>query len=810
VVNIYLNAGHTRKEEDESFLYTFAATLAGIIERRSAERERVKTRLASQAKSEFLANMSHEIRTPMNAVIGFANLALDTDITLKTRDYLTKISEASYSLLRIINDILDFSKIEAGKLDLEERDFLVRDVFDHISGMFRISIQEKDVELILGYSTECLHVLTGDSLRLEQILRNLISNAVKFTNKGEIELRVKTIEATVDKAVLEFSVRDTGIGMNQEQVSKLFTPFSQADSSTTRKYGGTGLGLAICKRLVEMMGGKIWLDSVPGEGSTFRFTTMFGRRSEEERGDNLLPPEEIQHLKALVVDDSPNARRAIEEMLHLFTFDSLSVASGQEAEKEIKKAIDAGTPFQLMLIEQKMPEMDGLEAVTKIAKTVAKHINRATPKTIILTDNDKDLKNQSQLFIDAVDSYLAKPINCSVLFDTIMEVFGKSIYKTNRSRNSAIIIDMIHTHLGGARILLVEDIAINLQVAGEILESFGLLVEVAINGLEAIKMVEKSKYDAVLMDIQMPRMDGYTATREIRKKISLKNLPIIAMTAHAMMGDREKCLEAGMNDHVSKPIDQNRLFSALMKWIPSRENENMATTPVKNLTMDNTDILPNKLPGIDIKAALNRVNNNHKILKSVLKGFHMDFSSVVQEITAAINSKRPAEIDAAIKTIHTLKGCAGNISATNLYASSKALEKGISYGENSSWPNLLQSLKTDLEPVLKSIESLHIDDKDAAALLTDQAEETKTEPIDMDRLVPQFLEVAGYIKTTNTKSQDSFDKLKLLLSGSSKVEIVKELQNIAKHLDRFAFKKAYISLNKLATVLEISLIKDET
>jgi two-component system, sensor histidine kinase and response regulator len=808
VVNIYLNEGHVRKSEDESFLFTFAATLAGIIERRSAERERVKTRLASQAKSEFLANMSHEIRTPMNAVIGFSNLALDNELTPKIRDYLTKISEASYSLLRIINDILDFSKIEAGKLDLEENNFQVRDVFDQISSMFRINTQERNIELILSYSTQCMHVLVGDSLRLEQVLRNLLSNAVKFTDKGEIELRVHTLEATEDKVTLEFSVRDTGIGMNQEQVERLFTPFSQADSSTTRKYGGTGLGLAISKRIVELMGGKIWLTSEPQVGSTFHFTSMFGRQPQEERVDDLMPPAELCNLKALVVDDSQSTRNAIKDMLHLFTFTTVLAASQQEAEIATIKEIEAGTPFDLVLVDLQMSEMDGVEITNTILNTTSKYKDIALPKTILLTQKEEDLKTQLQFSNVAVDSYLTKPINCSILFDTIMEVFDKKVIKTNK-RDSAYDTTLAKHKVGGARVLLVEDIAINLQVAGEILDGADIMVVVARNGLEAVEMVQKAQFDAVLMDIQMPRMDGYMATKEIRKNFPIEELPIIAMTAHAMMGDKEKCLSAGMNDHIAKPIDQDILLSVLMQWIKPKVRDKRKTVHRMILPDDNKETLPEQLPGIDIKSALKRVNNNPKILKSILLGFHRDFSLAAKDILVAINSKISDDLESATGLVHAIKGSAGNISATDLYNTAWRLEKALKDRQMDKLPKLQNQFDISLATVLQSIEPITVEEKKRNSSLINKAELNNATPLDMAEIIPLMQKLAKLLKTTNIKSHDTFETLKPLLYLSHKAEIVTQTQTIAEHIDMFAFKKAYLSLEKLAMAMDVSLKKEE-
>ncbi|MBF0424100.1 MAG: response regulator, partial [Magnetococcales bacterium] len=557
---------------------------------------------ATRAKSEFLANMSHEIRTPMNAVVGLTDLALQADeSTQKIHNYLTKISSSARSLLRIINDILDFSKIEAGRLDLEETPFLLRDVFDHIADLFRARVSEKNIELILCLTEECRYELIGDPLRLEQILLNLISNAIKFTENGEIEVRARAIRELPAHIGLEFSVRDTGTGMTPEQAAKIFTPFTQADSSTTRRYGGTGLGLSISMRLVEMMQGQIWLDSKLGEGSTFYFTAIFKRHSKTETND-MVPPAGMQSLRVLVVDDNATSRHALVNILTMFGFHTFGVTCGSDALIAMHQGVAAGTPWQLVLVDWFMPEMDGITTLHQIIDAYAPEVR---PRMILMIPFNRENEAKASLQ-DANVAYLTKPANCSLLFDTIMELFGQDVAKVVKKSPGVLDTTGIVEKIGGAQILLVEDNAINRQVAEEILSNVGIAVEKAENGLLALEKLKSAAFDAVLMDIQMPVMDGYQATETIRTNPDFRKLPIIAMTAHAMAGDRERCLAAGMNDHVAKPIDRNILYATLVNWIRPRPGlgQMVAAVPARQPESDNKSCeLPEKLPGIDMPAA---------------------------------------------------------------------------------------------------------------------------------------------------------------------------------------------------------------
>ena len=533
--------------------------------RERAEKHLVKAKKASEsateAKSSFLANMSHEIRTPMNGIIAATDLALSEDLPPRLKRYLKIIQSSAYSLLELINDILDFSKVEAGRIELESRPFMLDVVLDRVTDMFINKSSKKNIELLVDMDLETPKALIGDSLRLQQIIKNLIDNSIKFTEKGGIILvAVKALEKTSDQVTLAFFVKDTGVGIAPEYVGKLFKPFSQADVSTTRKYAGTGLGLSICKRLVELMGGRIWVESELEKGSTFHFTATFKRRA-KERKRRLTPPPDIQDLKILVVDDCPDSRIIMQKILESFGVKPKKASSGKEGLSMLKDNLAGKEPFELVIIDWRMPELDGIETSRIIRDDL-----KLTIPIILMTAFGREAEKLEAKKV-GINAFLTKPIFQSTFFNAIMDAFGKEAWGERPGKEITTKASIYKKRLKGVRILVAEDNPTNQEIAKAILEVAGIIVEVVDNGEEAVEAARRGRFDAVLMDVQMPKMDGYEATANIRKIPELKSLPIIAMTAHAMKGDEEKCLEAGMDAYISKPINQDRLFQAIWRSI---------------------------------------------------------------------------------------------------------------------------------------------------------------------------------------------------------------------------------------------------
>ncbi|MBF0421287.1 MAG: response regulator [Magnetococcales bacterium] len=740
--------------------------------------------------------MSHEIRTPLNAVIGLTDLMLQESMPPRNRDYLRKISNSSRSLLRIINDILDFSKIEAGKLDLEQSDFRLRDVVDRLADIFSLPSTKKNIEFIFCISDGCRYALKGDALRLGQVLMNLISNSLKFTNEGEVEVQVLTVEESANQVELQFSVRDTGIGISEEQAEKLFQAFSQGDSSTTRKFGGTGLGLAISRKLVEMMGGRIWLTSELHQGTCLYFTATFKRRLEDEEQD-MIPPEEMARLRTLVVTDNQALSNALFKMLNLFGFDTVVVGSSLEAIAKVKHGFDQQQHFQLVLVNWIMPDLDGVATAGQIKAMVDQEYQ---PKILLMIPYGYERGNGSQG--SGIDGYLTKPINCSILFDMIMDIFGKDVAKSMRHSDERIDLADVSQKIGGARVLLVEDNQINQQVAEEILKGAALNVEKAENGVEAVTKVMESEYDLVLMDIQMPEMDGYEATRRIRNNAQFEDLPILAMTAHAMSVDRAKCLDSGMNDHLTKPIDRDKLYAALIQWIRPREGIG-GLFPLSRVdeTKGEADRskLPETLPGIDMDAALKRVNSNRKLLRTLLSDFSSTYGNSVATLRVYLSQQRQEDIKAASGLVHTIKGVAANLSAVALYDAALALEKGIKENQQSNWPGLLDDFEKCMIQMLNSISTF-----ESNAGETHPEKDTIGNPVvvHQDDIRPLLNRLASLLKKKDFKAVDCFEQLRPILAGS---EFIEDMEQLAACMKRFDFNRGQIFLAAIARTLNLLL-----
>jgi len=642
--------------------------VTGRKEKEKALRDRETSEAANRAKSDFLAHMSHEIRTPMNAVIGMAHLVLQTDLSPQQYDYTTKIYSSAYDLLGIINDILDFSKIEAGKLLLEKTDFKLDSVLDTIATMVTHKAEEKNLEVVFHVEPSTPQQLKGDPLRLGQILTNLANNAVKFTEKGEIVISVKCLESEGEFIKLLFKVQDTGIGMTEEQMDRLFKSFSQADDSTTRKYGGTGLGLVICRRLVAMMGGDITVESQPGQGSTFVFTARFEIGTVE---DSSFDTSKVKGLKFLVVDDNKSARDSLKAMLEGFGFVVDTANSGEAALEKIKTASRRELPYRLILMDYKMPGMDGIEA----SRHIKAHADLSDTVSILMVTAYGREEIVNRVEKAGLDGFLHKPVNQSVLFNAIMNALGVQ----HRRRVNAIGDMRLKTErlkmIKGARVLLVEDNRLNRQVATELLTYAGVVTECAENGREAVQAVQTKQYDLVLMDVQMPEMDGYEATRLLRADKRFHELPILAMTAHVLAGDRDKCLQAGMNDHITKPIDPDVLYDSLLAWIKSGHREVPLEIP---RIADQENVIIPDIRNLDMAKGVRMVKGNRRLYRKLLIDFRNDYKEICQRLETL---QETGDTETLERLAHTVKGMAGTLGEDQLSHAASEYEAGLRAGE---------------------------------------------------------------------------------------------------------------------------------
>ena len=726
---------------------------------------------AIKAKGDFLANMSHEIRTPMNAIIGLNHLLARTELSKKQTDYVIKVSNSAKGLLGIINDILDFSKIEAGKMDIENINFEMNDVMDNLLNLISEKVRAKGLELIIAIDKKIPFTINGDPLRISQILINFVSNALKFTENGEIKISCNLDSLEDDTAVLKFSVQDTGLGLSDEQQKKLFSAFTQADTSTTRKYGGTGLGLSISKRLAELMGGSVGVVGELGVGSTFYFTVNC-KIIKKHVQNNLIIPQEIHDLRVLIVDDNESARNILNDYISDFNFRVKAVDNGREAISEFLLANgEANDPYHLVLLDYRMPDLNGIEVIKEFRKL--KSLDQ--PKVILVTGYGREeiLKEAEDA---SFDGYLLKPVRQSVLFDTIMQTFGHEDKIESSEKVANTVSTELLNKIRGASVLLVEDNEINQQVAVELLTSEGLFVDVADDGKIGCEMIEQKEYELVFMDLQMPVMDGFEATMRIRKELNRKELPVIAMTADAMTGVEDKVKAVGMNDYITKPIDLGELWKILGKWIKPGDRELPKGFVVENKSEG--EISFPKIEGIDTEAGLRRVGNNSRLYKNLLKQLIDDYSDVTKNISVL---SEKGQIEEAVREAHTVKGVSANLGAGELQDQMADIEEKLKDGAE-----LKESIAHADEIISRLIRAIVT----SGVTTFETSEKSEKISITTEELMGKLQSVNEFL--SKRKPKPDIEILQGLHIYDLPVSIMDQINESSKFLDKYKMKDAAI------------------